>query len=184
MAGPNAPPGLSGTSAEQTSRSLLIAHVRSHIRAQLNAVLVVDDDTTTRRVIARLILRSCPAVEVLEAINGEDALRKILERRKNNDPDPLFIITDLHMPVMDGWAFVEELGRDYHAKGLGQGIPVIVLSASSGAKGLFLGRKSIQSLAKEYSPLVSVAKEACTDPRRYDAVGEHGLATWIEYFLR
>jgi CheY-like chemotaxis protein len=58
--------------------------------------------------------------QVLSAKNGEEAL-KILEKEK-----PALVITDILMPVLDGFAFVQKI----RSNPVTQDIPVIFLSAT------------------------------------------------------
>lgn len=58
--------------------------------------------------------------EVMTATNGEEALEKIEQER------PALIITDILMPKMDGFAFVQKIRTDPHT----MDIPVIFLSAT------------------------------------------------------
>jgi CheY-like chemotaxis protein len=58
--------------------------------------------------------------QVLSAKNGEEAL-KILEKEK-----PALVITDILMPVLDGFAFVQKIRSNPET----QDIPVIFLSAT------------------------------------------------------
>lgn len=71
--------------------------------------------------------------QVLTAQNGEEALRKIKEQK------PDLIVSDLVMPEMGGWHFLENLRRD---KNLSD-IPVLITSAlineSGEARNLELG---------------------------------------------
>lgn len=59
---------------------------------------------------------------VLTARNGEEALEVLLRA----DPRPVLVLLDLMMPVMNGWAFLEERARQPAL----QAIPVLVLTAS------------------------------------------------------
>lgn len=148
-----------------------------------NVILVVDDEVAIRRFVSRGIKKNDPTVVVFEAENGADALEKLKLIREKYNKDPLFIVTDLNMPVMDGWDLIDRLYKQYSNDGKTQGIPVIVLSSTSGEKGLVF-RKTVHHGQSKYKPMVSVAKEACTAPANYDARGEQGLASWITHFLR
>lgn len=64
-------------------------------------ILLIDDDETTN-FISKLVLKSAGIEDVSEAINVMDAL-SYLER---DCPDIIFL--DINMPIMDGWAFLEE----------------------------------------------------------------------------
>ena len=80
-------------------------------------VLVVDDEPHSIE-IASIVLEFYSAC-VHSANNGEEALTRIRHVR------PKFIISDLSMPVMDGWAFITALKKD---RALAE-IPVIALTA-------------------------------------------------------
>jgi CheY-like chemotaxis protein len=54
------------------------------------------------------------------AANGHDALRRLSEA-----PTPDLVITDLYMPVMDGFALVQRMREDAKLAG----VPVLVISA-------------------------------------------------------
>ena len=85
---------------------------------QLQTLLVVDDKWENRSVIASLL--DSLNFNVLEAENGEDGLKKALEMQPN------LIITDLLMPVMDGYALLQQIRESEILKAT----PVIVSSAS------------------------------------------------------
>jgi CheY-like chemotaxis protein len=80
-------------------------------------VLIVDDDPKSRDV-ARRILKFYGA-DVYTAENGQEAL-DILEHAR-----PKFIISDIAMPVMDGWEFIQQV----KGKRETLDIPVIALTA-------------------------------------------------------
>lgn len=178
----------SGGSIPERDGGLLSENFLKHIRAAMgqrrNWVLIVDDYPAMRRSIARNIRNCDTTVMVFEAGNGEEALVMLRELREEVERDPLFIITDLEMPVMDGWTLIRELRTDYQERGLSQGVPVIVLSSTDGTKGLPLVGKSVHGRRTGYSPLVTVAKETCLDASRYDGQGEKGLLDWVAHFLR
>ncbi|NWF68031.1 MAG: response regulator [Chloroflexi bacterium] len=80
-------------------------------------VLVVDDEADSLEVATR-ILRFYGA-DVTTAVNGQDALRAVKRFR------PRFIISDLSMPVLDGWGLLYELKMERDTAE----IPVIALTA-------------------------------------------------------
>jgi len=175
-------------SADSLSPKLLenatqeLANSRSDAKKSKTA-MVVEDDTLMRRFIVGLVNKIAPEVEVIAAINGKDAIARLAELRSKKRQDPAFIITDLMMPEMDGWELINHLKDEYEELGLTQGIPVIVLSGTSGEKGL-LFRKSVHHGKSGYTPLISVAKTDCLVKAKYDTAGEQGLANWIRHFTR
>ena len=99
--------------------------------------------------------------------------------------DPLFIVLDLNMPIMDGWEVIKKLKKEYEDKGKTSGIPIIVLSSTSGEKNVALiMKKTVHEGKTGYTPLITVAKELCVDRSHYDAQGEKGLMAWMEFFVK
>ena len=88
--------------------------------AVTSRVLVVDDDTYIRDVVAQLLASEGYAVE--EAANGVEALRIVSDATRRPD----LILLDLMMPVMDGWEFARRLQEQRPRLD----IPIIVLSAA------------------------------------------------------
>lgn len=80
------------------------------------SVLVVDDSAVSRK----MVIRSLPAgwdVAITQASNGSEALALLAEK-----PHAI-VLLDLNMPVMDGYQFLEAVGRAPFARPI-----VIVLS--------------------------------------------------------
>ena len=99
-------------------RSEMLDVVKRHMaNAKNKNVLVVDDDLDARTLISQQ-LRGSDWI-VAEATNGVEALA-CLEKS-----EPGLILLDLVMPEMDGFAFLEEIGKKKHL----QSIPIVILSA-------------------------------------------------------
>ena len=71
-------------------------------------VLVVDDNRTNRRILEGLVKQW--GMEPTCASDGEKALEALVKARDERDPYRL-ILTDMHMPKMDGFGLVEEIKR-------------------------------------------------------------------------
>jgi two-component system chemotaxis response regulator CheY len=82
-------------------------------------ILTVDDSASVRQMVA-FTLKSA-GYEVVEAIDGKDALAKIGTKPVN------MVITDLNMPNMDGIALVKALRADAKYKFL----PIVMLTTES-----------------------------------------------------
>lgn len=80
--------------------------------------LVVDDSSTMRQVVAGYLKLQC--FSVVEAADGQEGL-EILEL----DSDISLVITDFHMPVMDGFHFVQEIRHRFDKR------PLAVIGLSS-----------------------------------------------------
>lgn len=165
------------------AKGFLADFVKAATNVPVQWVLIVDDEPSIRRMVARSMTAVDPALKVHEAENGQQALEVLQSVRISTGVDPVLIVTDLQMPVMDGWDFINHLWAECEKKGRASGIPIIVLSASSGEKGFF-STKSVHGEKCLYTPLVAVAKEDCVKPLKYDSLGEKGLITWLKYFLR
>ena len=66
-------------------------------------IMIVDDSASLRQVVS--IALKGAGYEVVEAVNGQDALGK-LDGRKIN-----LVVSDVNMPVMDGISFVKEMKK-------------------------------------------------------------------------
>ncbi len=83
------------------------------------SVLLVNDDQTFLFIAEKMLLKSgiCGKVDIAQ--NGETAITFLDEIAKEGSipsPNgPAYIFLDLHMPVMDGWGFLELFSRKYAA---------------------------------------------------------------------
>jgi signal transduction histidine kinase/DNA-binding response OmpR family regulator len=71
-------------------------------------VLVVDDNRTNRRILQGMLTRW--EMKALGVESGELALGQLSEAREAGEPYRL-IVTDMHMPKMDGFELVEQIRR-------------------------------------------------------------------------
>jgi two-component system cell cycle response regulator DivK len=83
-------------------------------------ILVVEDNLDNRRILVYR-LRRIGDFDILEASNGQEALRIV----ESEPPDLIFM--DLKMPVMDGW----EATRRIRAQESGCRVPIIALTAQA-----------------------------------------------------
>jgi CheY-like chemotaxis protein len=162
----------------------LLESIKRHMDPASNTVLLVDDEKGIRMKIAREVKAFDPLMVIFEAANGVEALETIKIIRAKYVRDPLLIVLDLNMPVMNGWEFIDKLKKEYESKGKNAGIPIIVLSSTSGEKLSLWGKKSVHEGKSGYTPLVSIAKETCMEKSHYDAVDEKGLLAWLGFFIK
>lgn len=87
------------------------------------SVLLVDDDPETIQLFARIISISRPAVRVIRAASGREALQLMRERQ----PDA--VILDMILPDINGFDLLGEKGSDPQIRA----IPVIVVSSTDPA---------------------------------------------------
>lgn len=172
------------SSSDEENYLKLLESIKRHMDPTSNTVLLVDDEKGIRMKVAREVKAFDPSMIVFEASNGAEAIETLELIRNKYVRDPLLIVLDLNMPVMDGWEVIKKLKKEYEGKGKDAGIPIIALSSTSGEKSSLLGKKSIHEGKSGYTPLVSVAKESCMEKSHYDAVGEKGLLAWLEFFIK
>ena len=124
-------------------------------------VLIVDDAAAMRRYIRRIAdLAGVGAYEYVEAENGAEALRLLREQPVD------VVLTDIHMPVMNGLDFVREAMADPAL----QRIPIVVISTDGarssmramvalGAMGYIEKPFSPERLSLELQRVIEVAEE-------------------------
>jgi two-component system chemotaxis response regulator CheY len=83
----------------------------------MSVALVVEDSPTMRQLIV-FALRRIRGLEVLEADDGVDALRKLASGKLD------IILTDINMPIMDGLKLVRRVRSDEALKH----IPIIIIT--------------------------------------------------------
>ena len=82
-------------------------------------ILTVDDSRTMRDMLLMTLVDA--GYEVVQAEDGEDGLAKLGDRR----PDA--IITDINMPKLDGFGFIEKVRADPS----NTAVPILVLTTES-----------------------------------------------------
>ena len=87
--------------------------------SEAKTILTVDDSRTMRDML--LMTLKDAGYDVVQAEDGEDGLEKLAERR----PDA--IITDINMPKLDGFGFIEKVREDP----ANVSVPILVLTTES-----------------------------------------------------
>ncbi len=99
-------------------------------------LLLVEDTPQTRLLIEEVVKFVLPAYDVITASNPPEALELIATRR------PDVIITDLKMPGMDGYAFMQTLEADPNTAG----IPLLVMTAFANQDEDILIRRKLREI--------------------------------------
>jgi len=84
-------------------------------------VLIADDDYINRRLLISLLKKELYKVEILEAVNGKEALEIC-----NNNLDIQLILLDIEMPVMDGVGFLKYYSKHKNLSGT----PILAISSN------------------------------------------------------
>ncbi len=120
-------------------------------------VLIVDDNSTNRRILEDTVRRwgMKPQVET----SGEAGLRVLQEATNQGRPFRL-VLSDLHMPEMDGFSFVAKIRENPKLAGVG----ILVLTSGrmeeSIARGQGLGVASLLSKPVSQSELLIAIRQA------------------------
>ena len=86
---------------------------------KLEKVICIDDDPIALLLSKLVLSKANFASQVITAENGEIAIQyleksEVIEENKHYK-NPLVILLDLNMPVMDGWEFLEQFASSlYH----------------------------------------------------------------------
>lgn len=92
-------------------------------------ILIIDDSEMIRNFHCYILKTA--GFEVITAIDGADALEKIY----GSDQDIHLIVTDINMPNMDGYTFIERLREDEQFEDL----PIIIVSTEDELKDMERG---------------------------------------------
>jgi signal transduction histidine kinase/CheY-like chemotaxis protein len=103
------------------NRSTSLASKASASRIPDGIKILLVDDNEDNRLVARDTLESKAHVEIHEAVNGEEAVKKIMEA------DFDLVLMDVQMPVMDGYEATRRIRKLPSPK---CNIPIIALTAS------------------------------------------------------
>ncbi len=90
----------------------------------INKKILIVDDSATLRASINYTLKDA-GFETINAVNGADGLEKLSEARKQGEEIGM-IISDIHMPIMDGITFIKEVKKTLY-----KFTPILVLTTES-----------------------------------------------------
>jgi CheY-like chemotaxis protein len=95
---------------------------------KFDRVLLIDDNDIDNFINERMITTNYFSRKVVVKNSGEAALKFLIENAENKNILPEVIFLDLNMPVMDGFAFLQEYEK--LPESVQENCKVIVLSSS------------------------------------------------------
>ncbi len=115
-------------------------------------ILVVDDDASIRVTVSEFL--EDEGFQVETAPNGRAALELVLRQQ------PTLILLDMRMPIMDGWAFADEL----RARGII--VPIVVMTAAQDARRWAdeIGATAYVAKPFDFPSLLTIFDRLCVDP--------------------
>jgi CheY-like chemotaxis protein/HPt (histidine-containing phosphotransfer) domain-containing protein len=139
-------------------------------RAQGRLILVAEDDEINQKVILRQLALLGFAAELAD--NGTEALRLWREGRY------ALLLTDLHMPEMDGYALAEAIRRE--EVGQQQRIPILALTANAlrgeASRALALGMNDYLTKPVQLQRLQAALTQWLPPPKEATAADQPGTA--------
>jgi two-component system chemotaxis response regulator CheY len=115
-------------------------------------VMIVEDSPTMRQLVV-FALKRLPELEIVEASDGVDALKKLPGQKTD------LILTDINMPIMDGLKLISLLkGNPLYRE-----IPVVIITTEGAQedreKGLALGARAYLPKPIQTNNLLKIVKE-------------------------
>ncbi len=114
--------------------------------------LIVEDSPTMRQLIV-FALKRIPELDIVEASDGVDALKKLPGQKTD------LVLTDINMPIMDGLKLVSLM----KSNPLYKEIPVVIITTEGAAedreKGLALGARAYIPKPIQTNNLLKVVRE-------------------------
>jgi CheY-like chemotaxis protein len=95
---------------------------------QSPCILLVDDDETTNFIHQSLLEDLGVRDKILVSNNGREALDAIQQEQAKDTHNPMLILLDLNMPVMNGFEFLEAYQQSEEA--LKQSVAIVILTTS------------------------------------------------------
>ena len=105
-------------------------------------ILLVDDSVSILKMTKRAIQNECANISLLEAKNGEEAFERVVEAFASFE----LIVTDIQMPICDGFQFTRRVRQLERGKGLN---PKLIIGISAN------DQKKIADEAKESGMVLS-----------------------------
>jgi two-component system chemotaxis response regulator CheY len=121
-----------------------------YLALSMHTILVVEDDTEIRELVAEVL--GAEGYAVVQAANGQEALDYL----RTKGPKPCVILLDLMMPVLSGPELIEIMAEDRKLASL----PVVVVSAIAG-RGTAPGVKRFLKKPVSSAVLRRVVAEYC-----------------------
>ena len=75
------------------------------------SICIIEDDENYLTLTQKMIEFTGLFGEILTFRNGKEAFEGILQRKKDTESFPDFILVDINMPIWDAWDFLDEFSK-------------------------------------------------------------------------
>jgi CheY-like chemotaxis protein len=118
-------------------------------------ILVVEDDRDLREILGESL--ELEGYDVVSAEHGQAALQKL-----ETGPRPCLILLDLMMPVMDGWAFRQEILKHPTLAD----IPVVIMTAAGAERAKTIPSDGVLHKPLAMDAVIEAVQGYCHGPMR------------------
>ena len=101
-------------------------------------VAIIDDDDVYQYTSKRIIRATHKVEKINSFFNGQEAFDFINDNLDNSGNLPDLIFLDLHMPIFDGWHFLEKYKSIKHR--INKKIPIYIITSSMNPDDMILAR--------------------------------------------
>jgi two-component system, chemotaxis family, chemotaxis protein CheY len=115
-------------------------------QASQTVIALVDDDSIFQLTASRMLKATELIGNILQFSNGEDALRFLHDNVDKRDKLPDILFLDINMPLVDGWAFLE----DYALLKQKMSKKILIYMVSSSIDPMDMNRAKSNNLVEDY----------------------------------
>ena len=123
-------------------------------------ILNVEDDKASHLVLEKLFTELCPDVELVRAVDGEQAVRALRRFSEDSDLQLDLVLMDVNLPIHSGWEVLEVIrAAESFAK-----LPVVMFTGvtreQDRLRSIGLGAEYLQK-PSSLDGLVKVVRDVC-----------------------
>ena len=79
----------------------------AELKTKFDSVMIIDDNETDIYIASHIVMMNNFAKKIFEYSSSQEALKYLQDNQENINALPEIIFLDIHMPVMNGFDFIE-----------------------------------------------------------------------------